>query len=433
MDLAGARHDAKGTDVNDLEDQLTAMLHERAEQFASTDRLNEILAPSASKSPSTPHDPDELALTSSREMPIRRRLGATLLGVAAGLAVVVVGLAYIVGRDTDTGVSQTPVDTIRVDPTVAGPGDWISVLGEAGPTTATFYDTAWVRTVVELANGNIASAGDDAVVKIWDPANPEVTIATYTGHTDPVSGADPVSSVIQLANGNIASASADGVQIWDPANPEVTIGTYAGHTDPVSSVIQLANGNIASASADGVQIWDPANPEVTIATYTGHTDPVGSVMQLANGNIASTSLDDTVKIWDPANPEVTIATHTGYNDSEFVNWVKWGALELGNGNIASASTDGVQIWDPANPEVTIATYTGHNDTVLWAVGLANGNIASASADYTVQIWDPANPEVTIATYTGHTNMVLSMIQLANGNIASASADYTVQIWDPANP
>jgi hypothetical protein len=129
MDLAGARDHAKGTDVNDLENQLTAMLHERAEHFAAMDRLNEILAsPSASSSSSTPHDLAELALTSSREIRTRRRLGPTLLGVAACLAVVVVGLAYIVGRDTDT--VQTPVDTIRVDPTVARPGDWIFVIGE---------------------------------------------------------------------------------------------------------------------------------------------------------------------------------------------------------------------------------------------------------------------------------------------------------------
>jgi hypothetical protein len=119
--------------VNDLEDQLTEMLHGRAEQFTSTDRLSEIVeSPIGTNSRSAPHDSADLALASGRETLNRYRLVGPLLGVAACLAIVVVGLAYIVGRDTDTGVSQTPLDTITLDPTVAGPGDWITVLGEGG-------------------------------------------------------------------------------------------------------------------------------------------------------------------------------------------------------------------------------------------------------------------------------------------------------------
>jgi WD40 repeat protein len=65
-------------------------------------------------------------------------------------------------------------------------------------------------------------------------------------------------SVIQLSDGNLATTSADGtVRIWDPAKPRTTIATYTGHTGRVFSVVELTDGNLASAGADGVKVWDP--------------------------------------------------------------------------------------------------------------------------------------------------------------------------------
>ncbi len=115
---------------------------------------------------------------------------------------------------------------------------------------------------------------------------------TYTAHTG------GVLAVVQLDNGLIASASSDDtVQIWDPADPDTTIATYTGHTFFVESVVQLDNGLIASASMDDtVRIWDPADPDTTIATYTGHTNNVLAVVQLDDDLIASAGGDNTVRI-----------------------------------------------------------------------------------------------------------------------------------------
>lgn len=291
-----------------------------------------------------------------------------------------------------------------------------------GPvTTITFNQADPVSSVIQLADGNIASA--DNWVRIWDPAKPDSVIATYTGHTD------SVISMVQLADGNIASASADGtVQIWDPAKPDTAIATdspYGGTVGPVPSVIQLANGNIATASY-GVEIWDPGNPGTTIATYTNQTSLIYSLIELADGNLAFAGDDGTVQIWDLGG-SVASTIYVGHSGPVY------SVIQLSDGNIASASADGtVQIWDPANPGTAIATYTGHASGVTKVVELASGNIASASGDSDgkVEIWDPANPNTTIATYTGHTGPVYSLIALANGNIASAGADGTVQIWDP---
>lgn len=277
-----------------------------------------------------------------------------------------------------------------------------------------------VTAVIELADGRIASAGDDGKVQISDPAHPGRFASSHIY-------SDKLLALAQLRNGTVASASRDGtVEIWNPAQPDITLATYAQHRGPVSSVTQLDDGNIASASWDDtVQIWSPNDPKHTIATYLGHSGSVWFVTKLDNGNVASTSIDRTIRIWNPTDPTTTIAKYSGHV-LEVTSMV-----ELNNSTIASASVDGtVRIWDPANVDSTIAVYAGHSGAVLSIIQLANGNVASAASDGVINIWDPARPDITLATYSGHTDAVTSIVQLSDGSIASASRDGTVQIWKP---
>lgn len=341
-------------------------------------------------------------------------------------------LAAIVAVTAGTGLSlqflgDDPADDARSTPTSPTASSAATSSTAARPpldVPITYRGhTDGVFGVIELDDGNLASFGADDTVRIWDPTEPQGTVATYRGHDD------DVLSVIQLSDGNLTSASADGtVQIWDPAEPTGAIATYRGHSDWVLWVAQLDDGTVASASFDTtVQIWDPAEPDTTIVTYRGHADQATSVIQLSDGNLASASGDGTVAIWDPAEPDTTIATYRGHGD-----WV--GSLFLlDDGTVASASAEPtVQVWDPAEPGTTIATYRGHTDWVLWVIALDDGTLASTSDDRTVQIWDPAEPDTTIATYRGHEAFVASVTLLDDGNLASASGDGTVQIWDPSD-
>ena len=372
--------------------------------------------------------------------PKQRSGGIFIIALVAVAISVAFGLFYLNARNSDptpdTATEQPPstaTEPLDEPPSTAAepldepPSSTVETSIGADPdgTIATYTGhTNAVRAVVELSNKQIASAGLDGTVRVWDPGDPETTIGTYTGHTN------AVLAVVELSDGHIASASsADGtVQIWDPGDPETTIGTYTGHTNDVLAVVELSDGRIASAGLDAtVQVWDPADPETTIATYTGHTAGVEAVVELSDGRIASAGLDATVQVWDPGNPDGTIATYTGHTNAVRA------VVELSNEQIASAGWDGtVRVWDPGDPETTIGTYTGHTNAVLAVVELSDGHIASASsADGTVQIWDPGDPETTIGTYTGHTNDVLAVVELSDGRIASAGLDATVQVWDPA--
>jgi WD40 repeat protein len=74
-------------------------------------------------------------------------------------------------------------------------------------------------------------------------------LTTLTGHTR-------LYSVIELRNGNLASASEDNtIKIWD-LNTSQAIQTLTGHTGYAFSITELRNGNLVSASDDGtIKIW----------------------------------------------------------------------------------------------------------------------------------------------------------------------------------
>ena len=122
-------------------------------------------------------------------------------------------------------------------------------------------DAGW-GPLVELADGRIviASFTIDILKSPAGLAEGEESgwLGSYSGHSGLF-----VTSAIQLTDGRIATASDDNtVHIWDPDDPDTTLAIYTGHTDTVNALVELTDGRIASASSDGtVHIWDPASLE----------------------------------------------------------------------------------------------------------------------------------------------------------------------------
>ena len=68
--------------------------------------------------------------------------------------------------------------------------------------------TNWVRSLVVLANGDLASGSYDKTIIIWNTQNGQKK-QTLVGHTD------RVGSLVVLANGDLASGSNDKtIIIW---------------------------------------------------------------------------------------------------------------------------------------------------------------------------------------------------------------------------
>ena len=63
--------------------------------------------------------------------------------------------------------------------------------------------------------------------------------------------------------------------------------------------------------------------------------------------------------------------------------------------------------------------------------LGDGRLASASSDKTVRVWD-ASSGVCLRVLEGHTDWVNSVTALGDGRLASASSDNTVRVWDASS-
>ncbi len=290
----------------------------------------------------------------------------------------------------------------------------------------------------------LASASDDAAVRLWDPVTGTLAREPLTGHTDAVNSvAFGTTAEGQLL---LASASDDAaVRLWDPVTGTLAREPLTGHTDAVNSVAfgTTAEGQLllASASDDAaVRLWDPVTGTLAREPLTGHTRAVNSVAfgTTAEGQLllASASDDKTVRLWDPVR---------GTFLREFLTDEYHGAISVAFGTtsdgcvfLAYSDDNGrVRICDIAK-----AYRASENISHFMATAVAFGKVkrqlllATASSDGTVELWDPVTGAAVGQTLSGHTGGVTSVAfgaimdgQLA---VASASDDGTVRVWDPVD-
>ncbi|HBE24058.1 MAG TPA: hypothetical protein DDW33_00035 [Ktedonobacter sp.] len=266
---------------------------------------------------------------------------------------------------------------------------------------------------------NIASAGQDKTVQIWDATTGDKSI-TYTHQ-----GASENAVAWSPDGQRVASGSSDTtVQVWDAATGKYIL-TYSGHSDTIRTLAWSPDGtSIASGGDDNtVQIWNAVVGH-HINAYRGHSGKVWSAVWSRDGTqIASASADATVQIWDAFTGKLLL-TYRGH--SKEVKAISWSHDST---RIASVSDDRtVQVWDVTSKH-TLYTYRGHSD-VLNAVAWSHNDkyIASGSGDYTVHILDAATGK-RIFAYSGH-SLAVHAVGWSNDDqrVASASDDHTVQVW-----
>lgn len=270
----------------------------------------------------------------------------------------------------------------------------------------------------------VASAGEDATIKVWDMDGGEVE-RTLKGHTNVVHGLAFSPDGTQLA-----SCSADlFIKIWNFHDTYECVKTLRGHDHNISAVQWIPPGDrIVSCSRDHtVRLWETATG-YCVGNLSGHTDWVRGIAVSPSGALlASCSSDHSVRIWSLSSAigSAGISQSAGSNSmcihvlnghSHVVESVAFaGAVHekvLGaSGGVASEGHD----------------MNGGDDAK--STGTPGGYVVSGGRDKSIRVWCLLSAQC-IATYTDHNNWVRQvMFHPSAPLIFSCSDDRSIRVHD----
>ncbi|PFH54236.1 hypothetical protein AMATHDRAFT_53112 [Amanita thiersii Skay4041] len=276
--------------------------------------------------------------------------------------------------------------------------DWVPRAPAAHVLTG--HRAAVTRVAFHPQYSVLASASEDATVKIWDWETGEFE-RTLKGHTKSVVDVD-----FDHKGHLLVTCSNDlFIKIWDSQNEWKNTKTFPGHEHSVSTVRFLpGDQHIVSASRDRtIRIFDVATTHL-IRTIIGHTEWVRYAVPSDDGRyIISGSKDQTVRLWDHQTGEQKMEMRGHDNDVEVV------------------------VFAPISAYAAIRDLAGIPNTDrnkrhgLYA--------ASGSRDKTIKIWDTQSGQM-LKNLPGHDNWVRALAFHPSGKyLLSSSDDKTIRVWE----
>ncbi|GIH02551.1 hypothetical protein Rhe02_06180 [Rhizocola hellebori] len=277
----------------------------------------------------------------------------------------------------------------------------------------------YATTSLSLAgNGILASAGDDGVIRLWDPVQAK-RLRHLPGHTRP-GRTSPVRAVALSGDGRWMASATDLVQVTDIADGS-DVWNFSDFVGPVRALAFSPDAQHLASGCDTVRITEFRTGNV-LRELPGHAGSVRAVSYSPDGSqIASGGDDDVVRIWQAHRGELlgSLSGHVGS--------VQALAYSPDGRELASAS-DRIRLWDIRRGQLR-AEMTAHGGAVRAVAYSPDGKLlASAGEDSVVRVWDAANGRL-IRELDSESGSSWAVVFLGPNRLASSGDDGTIRVWD----
>ena len=292
-------------------------------------------------------------------------------------------------------------------------------------------DTVWTWAVVfapqppgpTITNPILATAGDDRLVRLWNPETGQC-LQTLAGHTNTVNAIAFSPSGTLLASGGQDAT----IRLWSQDHNDTKFRAcqvLTGHQGRAWSLAFTPDGTaLISASEDcTLKRWNVQTGQC-LQTLEGHSDWVKAVAISSDGQtIASGCFGGIIKLWHLSTGEV-LQSWQGHSATVTALSFSPDGLFL-----ASASYDQtVKVWQLATGKC-IRIFTDHQNRV-WSVVFSpdSHQLTSGGDDHAARLWDLHTGRCA-KTWKGHTNSILSLAIEPNGQrLATGHEDQTIKLW-----
>jgi WD40 repeat protein len=349
---------------------------------------------------------------------------------AAPATVVPLALTGVPAGETKS-VAAVPVSTCttrtarRGNDAVGGPFIPVSIKPNV--------EGASVRTIAVSPNGReVATAGDDGVIRLWDAASFRLT-RVLRGHAGAVYALDYWTDGKQLA-----SAGWDGkVRVWDLGSDGRSLSFDAGAKQfAVAFAPEPSLKYLASAGEDGVvRIWNLATRELAKSKLDHQSgDPARAAVRSlsyapsGSGEFVSAGYDGKIRFYrtsgaiDAKDAYGRKALRVAYSPNGLRVVTAGSDAELGS----------AKVWDVRSGASRLLA--GHRDYVVsasWSADSKRIVTGGGGRDKSVNLWD-ADSGRLLASFAGHQEDVEAVAFFPGGTrLISASEDKTIKVWDIA--
>lgn len=281
-----------------------------------------------------------------------------------------------------------------------------------------------INDVAVAADGTILTGSSDGTGRVWTLPN----VDSLVGHTYWVLGASVASR-----SGDLASAGGDGrLIVWNPSTrtATLTVDRVAGDAQFDTSLPSLESVAIdpdgryvaASDGASETWVWDtqgsPDTPVARLGSGGSLAMEPGGDLRLAVGQ-----MNGTLVVWDWRHPGTLSPSLVTAHGFAMVSWSN-------DGRIAAGLGDGsAMVWDAATLD-PLATLRGHVGQVWNVTFSPDGTLlATAGEDRTAAIWNLATG-LEQARLVGHGTRLSALAFTADGStLVTGDAEGVVGYWN----